>query len=145
MWEPSLGAGPQGPLPLKNDLPASISQLCVTISPPEAGDAIFLGGRKGSHRECVFRSLSHSRYWLLNCQTSRPALSASVARSGPCVSLHFLSVANTSLGQHGPAHGEGGFGSVSEEVGCHAEVTWSRAPGTSHWPQVRSGRLAPSF
>ena len=34
VWEPSLGAGPQGPLALQNDLPASASQLAVTLKSP---------------------------------------------------------------------------------------------------------------
>ena len=34
VWEPSLGAGPQGPSPLQNDLPASTSQLGVTLKSP---------------------------------------------------------------------------------------------------------------
>ena len=60
--------------------------------------------------------------WRLRRQTSRPAPTASVPESGPCVSLHFLSLGNTFLGQNSPAHGEGGCGSVSEGVGCHAGV-----------------------
>ena len=57
----SLGAGPQQPLSLKNDLPASASQPGVILSLQVAGDAIFLGGRKGSPREWIFRPLSHSK------------------------------------------------------------------------------------
>lgn len=77
--------------------------------------------------------------WLLRCQTSRPALRASIPDSGPCVSLHSQNLENTFLGQLGPTFEEGGCGSVSEGAGCHAGVTWLRAPGTSHGPQVRNG------
>ena len=61
VWEPSLSTGPQGPLPLPTDLPASASQAEVTLSPQAAGDAIFLGGRKGRPRELVFSPLSSSQ------------------------------------------------------------------------------------
>ena len=64
-----LGAGPQGPLPLKNDLQASAFQPHVTLSPQATGKAVFLGGRKGSLRVLVFMPLSHSM--CLDSQTSR--------------------------------------------------------------------------
>ena len=75
----------------------------------------------------------------LRSQTSRPAPRASILNSGPCVSLYSQSLANTFLGQLGPACGEGGCGSVPEGAGCHAGVTWLRAPGTSEGPPVTSG------
>ena len=51
----------------------------------------------------------------------------------------------TFLGQSGAAHEEEGCGSVSEGAGCHAGVTWSRAPCTSDGPQERSYGLAPCW
>ena len=51
----------------------------------------------------------------------------------------------TFLGQHSTAHGEGGCGSVSEGAGCHAGVTWPRAPGTSNRTPAKSGGPASSF
>ena len=51
----------------------------------------------------------------------------------------------TFLGQHSTAHGEGGCGSVSEGAGCHAGVTWPRAPGTSNGTPAKSGGPAPSL
>ena len=75
---------------------------------------------------------------LLRRQTSRPAPRASTPESGLCVSLYIPSLANTFLGQSGAAHEEEGCGSVSEGAGCHAGVTWSRAPCTSNGPQARS-------
>ena len=98
VWEPSLGAGPQGSLPLKNDLPASTSQPCVTLSPQAAGDTIFLGGRKVSPRSVFSGLYLTAGVWLLRCQTFRPAPKASIPESGRCVSLHFPSLANTFLG-----------------------------------------------
>ena len=56
MWEPSLGAWPQRPLPLKNDLQAGALQPYVTLSMQEDGKAIFLGGMKGIHSDCVLGS-----------------------------------------------------------------------------------------
>ena len=68
--------------------------------------------------------------WLLRRQTSGPAPKASIPESGPCVSLHFLSLANTFLGQRGPSHGEGGCRGVSERFRSHTGVIWSRVPNT---------------
>ena len=112
MWEPNLGAGPQGQLLLNNDIKASAFQPCVTLSTQETGKAIYLGGRKG-RRENVFRALLAAGVWLLRGQTTKPAPRASIPKSGPCVTLHFPSLANTLLGQRSTARGEGGFGSVS--------------------------------
>ena len=99
VWEPSLGAGTQWPLPLQNDLPARASQPGVTISPQTAGDAIFLGGRRAAPESgfpglCRAASVSLLRY-----QTSGPAPRALIPESGPCVCLHSASLANTFLGQ----------------------------------------------
>ena len=105
-------------LPLQNDLPASASQPGVTLSPPAS-------------------------VWLLRHQTSRPAPRASIPESGPGVCLPSASLASTFLGQRGPAHGEGGCGSASDGAGCHAGVTWPRAPGTSHGPPAKGGGPAP--
>ena len=97
-----------------------------------AGDAIFLGGRKGSP-ESGFSGLYHTAsVWPLRRQTSGPAPRASVPESGPRVSRHSARLANTFLGQRGPAHGEGGCGSASDGAGCHAGVTWLK--GTWHLP-----------
>ena len=46
---------------------------------------------------------------------AKPAPRASIPKSGPCVTLHFPSLANTFLGQRSTARGEGGFGSVSTQ------------------------------
>ena len=74
-----------------------------------------------------------------------PAPRASIPQSVPCVCLHFPSLASTFLGQRSPAHGEGGWGCMSEGAGCHAGVTCSRGPGTSHGPLARSGGLSPGL
>ena len=84
MWEPNLGAGPQGQLLLNNDIKASAFQPCVTLSTQETGKAIYLGGRKG-RRENVFRALLAAGVWLLRGQTTKPAPRASIPKSGPCV------------------------------------------------------------
>ena len=76
---------------------------CVTLSMQETGKAIFLGGRKGIHRECVFRPLFAASVLLLRRQTCRPAPRASIPESGLCVSLRILSLANIFLGQSGAA------------------------------------------
>ena len=57
VWEPNLGAGPQGQLLLNNNIKASTFQPCVTLSTQETGKAIYLGGRKGRW-ENVFSGLS---------------------------------------------------------------------------------------
>ena len=57
VWEPNLGAGPQGQLLLNNNIKASAFQPCVTLSTQETGKAIYLGGRKGRW-ENVFSGLS---------------------------------------------------------------------------------------
>ena len=74
--------------------------------------------------------------WLLRCQTSGPAPRASIPESGPRVSRHSASLANTFLGQRSPAHGEGGCGSVSDGAGCRAGVSWLE--GTWHLPWAPS-------
>ncbi|CAN0261134.1 unnamed protein product, partial [Rangifer tarandus platyrhynchus] len=63
----------------------------------------------------------------------------------PGVCLHSATLANTFLGQCSPAHGEGGSRSASEGAGCHAGVTWPRAPGTSHGPLARRGGPTPGM
>ena len=118
---------------------------CVTLSTQKTGKAIFLGGRKGIHRECVFRPLFAASVLLLRRQTCRPAPRASIPESGPCVSLRIPSLGNTFLGQSGAAHEEEGCRSVSEASGCHAGVTWSRAPCTSNGSQARSYGPAPCW
>ena len=144
MWEPYQGTGPQGLLPLiMTSMQAHSS--CVTLSTQETGKAIFLGGRKGIHRECVFRPLFAASLLLLRCQTCGPAPRTSIPESGPCVSLHIPSLANTFLGQRGAAHEEESCGSVSEGAGCHAGVTGSRAPCTSNGPQARSYEPVPRW
>ena len=93
--------------------------------------------------ESVFTPVSCSKCLRLRRQTSRPAPMASVPESGPCVSLHFLSLENTFLGQNSPAHGEGGCGSVSEGPRSHAGFTWLMATDTPHGDLERCGRLPP--
>lgn len=96
-----------------------------------------------SYTECVFRPLFAASVLLLRCQTCRPAPRTSIPESGPCVSLHIPSLANTFLGQRGASHEEEGCGSVSEGARWHAGVTWLRAPCTSIGPQESSYGLAP--
>lgn len=145
MWKPSLGAGTQGPLPLENDLQASTFQPCVTLSMQKADKAIFLGRRKGIHRDFVFRPLFAASVSLLRCQTSRPGLRVSIPESGPYVSLHFLRLANIFLGQSSIAQEESGCESVFEDTGCHTGVTWSRVPCNSDGPELRSCGPPPCF
>ena len=61
MWEPYTYTCTQRPLPLKTDFPTSTCQPDVTFSQKAAGQALFLGGRKGSPRDWVFRPPSHSK------------------------------------------------------------------------------------
>ena len=61
---------------------------CVTLSTQETGKAIFLGGRKGIHRECVFRPVFAASVLLLRRQTCRLALRASIPESGLCLPAH---------------------------------------------------------
>ena len=124
VWEPSLSVGPQGPMTLQNDLPASTSQLGVTLNPQAAGNAIFLGGRKGSPRELVFRPLPCNQCVAPQMPDLQTCSRASIPESEPGVCLQSASLSNTFLGQHGPAHREWGCGSTSEGARCHAGVTW---------------------
>ena len=106
----------------------------------------YLPWRKERQPQRVFSGLYlAASVSLLRRQTSRPTPRASIPELGPCVSLHFPSLANTILGQSGPAHEEAGCGSVSEGAGCHTVVTRSRAPCTSNGPQARSGGPPPGF
>ena len=130
VWDPILWAGPQGTLPLKTDLQASTFKQCVTLSTQEAGKAIFLRGREGIHRECVFRPLSCS-----NSFTSQrsyiQACPESLNSRVRVVCLRALSKpANTFLGHSSTAHEEIGYRSVSERAGCHNDVTSSRSSRT---------------
>ena len=104
-------------------------------------------GEKGKGKEAPENGFSDlfltASAWLLRRQNSRPGLRASILKSGPCVSLHFLSFANTFLGQCCPTHGEGGCGSVSEGPRSHAGFTWLMATDTPHGDLERCGRLPP--
>ena len=145
MWEPSLGAETQKPMPLKNDLQAGTFQSYMSLSMQESGKAIFLGGRKGIQRHCIFGLLIGSKCFASPISTYRPALRASIPESRLCVSLHVLSLANTFLGQSDTVNEESGCKSVSEEAGCHTGVTWPRSPCTCNRPQLRSCRSPPCF
>ena len=129
MWEPSLGTGPQGPLPLKNDLQTSSFKQCVTLCIQEAGKAIFLQGRKGIQR-VFFRPLSCS-----NSFTSQrsyiQACPESLNSRVRVVCLRALSnPANTFLGHSSTAQEEIGYRSVSERAGYHNDVTSLRSSRT---------------
>ena len=79
-------------------------------------------------RKSVFSGLYlAANVWLLRRQTSRSPLRASNPESRPCVSLHFLSLANIFLGQRGPTQGDAGCWSVSEGAGAILE-----SPGRGH-------------
>ena len=65
--------------------------------------------------------------------------------SGLCVSLHFLSLANTFIVQSGPAHEEAGSECVSERARFQTVVTWLRVPCTSNGPPGRSCGPPPCF
>ena len=116
----------------------------MTLSLQAAGNTIILGGRKGSPREWVFRPLSHIQcvdHQMPGLQACSQDLKSQV-RPGVC--LHSVTLANTFLGQHGPAHGEGSSGSASEGAGCHAGVTWPRAlaPPMGPWQGLAGRPLA---
>ena len=88
VWEPSLWSQPQGTLPLKTDLQASASKQCVTRSTQNAGKAIFLHGRKGIHRKCVFMPLScrnslASKTW--DIQACSEDLNYNQGHVSPCI------------------------------------------------------------
>ena len=53
-----LTVTPSREILLKNDLQSSIFKQLVALSTQNVGKAIFLWGRKGNNRECVFRHLS---------------------------------------------------------------------------------------
>ena len=145
VWKPSLGAGTQGPLPLENDLQASTFQPCVTLSMQKADKAIFLGRRKGIHRDFVFRPLFAASVSLLRCQTSRPRLRFSIPESGPYVSLHFLRLANIFLGQSSIAQEESGCESVFEDTGCHTGVNLVKGTLQLWWARAEELWASPLF
>ena len=131
VWEPSLGAEPQGPLPLKNDLPASTSQLGVTLSPQVSGNAFILGGRKGSPREWVFRPLSRSECVALQTPDlqacSQGLNSGDRAKCLPALCKPCKHIARSARSCP--------WGRRLQE--CVRGVTWPRAPGTAHEPPAR--------
>ena len=95
---------------MKNDLQASIFKLFVTLSMQKIGKAMFLRGRKGINRECVFRPLSGSIY-ILRCEISRLVQRTHLPESGQCFP------ANSELCKHiprshGNAHDQTGYGRV---------------------------------
>ena len=79
MWEPDLGSGPQGLLPVNNDIKARVFQLSVTLSMQETGKAIYLEGKKGRQQN-VFRAVLTAGVWLLRGGTSKPAPRASIPK-----------------------------------------------------------------
>ena len=95
----SLCSGPQQPLSLKNDLPASASQPGVKLSLQVAEDAIFLGGRKGSPESGFSGLYPTASVWPLRRQTSGPAPRASNLESESDACLHNVSLENIVLGQ----------------------------------------------
>ena len=112
MWEPNLGAGPQGQLLLNNDIKASAFQPCVTLSTRETGKAIYLGGRKG-RRENVFSGPS-SQLRFGSSEVRPPSLLPGPQFPGQGrVPPTPSGLANTFPGQRSTARGEGGFRSVS--------------------------------
>ena len=94
----------------------------MTLSPQAAGDAIFLEAVKEAPESGFSGLYLTASAWLLRRQTSGPAPKASIPESGPCVSLHFLSLANIFLGQSSIAQEESGCESVFEDTGCHTGV-----------------------
>ena len=66
VWGLSLRSKSQGKLRLKNDLQARAFKHCETLSTQNVGKAIFICGRKGINRECVFRPQSSK-----NCLASK--------------------------------------------------------------------------
>ena len=126
---PSLQSNHQGKLLLINGLQESIFKQCVTLSTQNPGKAMFLQGRKGINRECVFRPLSlriclYSKIWdLQTCPedpTSRARAECFPANSEPC---------NRIPRSHRNAHEETDYGRVSEHAWCHtALILWADIP-----------------
>lgn len=82
VWKPSPGGRDSGAIATGKWPQASTFQPCVTLSMQKADKAIFLGRRKGIHRDFVFRPLFAASVSLLRCQTSRPGLRVSIPESG---------------------------------------------------------------
>ena len=80
----------------------------MTLSPQKAGDAIFLEVVKEAPESGFSGLYLAASVWLLRCQTSGPALKASIPQSGPYVSLHFLSLLTTFLRHTATAREEAG-------------------------------------
>ena len=123
VWGPSLQSHPQGKVWVKKELQASTLQPCVSLSPQYAGKDIFLWGRNGIKRECVFRPRSSRNCLAFNTGDLQTFPEDLTFKSRQCVSLHFLSLINSFLGHTATAHEDAGCGSVFESAGCYTVFT----------------------
>ena len=123
VWGPSLRSHPQGEVQVKKDLQASAFQQYVSLSSQCAGKDIFLRGRKGIKRECVFRPLSSRNCLAFNTGDLQTFPEDLNFKSRQCVSRHIPSLVNTFLGHTATAHEEAGCRSMFESGGCHTVFT----------------------
>ena len=126
-----MGAGPQGPLPLKNDLQASAFKQCVTLCTQEAGKT--LSSRKEKHPESVFQASILQQ--LFSQKSDIQAYPEGLNFQVRAICLRALSEpSNTFLGHKSTACEEAGYRSVFERAGCHTHVTSSKSPSTVRTP-----------
>ena len=80
--------------------PSKPFQQCVSLSPLYAGKDIFLWGRKGIKRECVFRPLSGRDCLASNTGDLQTFPEDLIFKSRQCVSRHIPSLVNTFFRPH---------------------------------------------
>ena len=111
---------------------------CVTLSSQDTGKPIFLQGRKGIHRECVFKPLScrnslASKTWTL--QVYPEDLNSRVCAM--CLGA-FSHLSNTYLGDTSTAHEKADCRNVSQNAGSLTVITSVRWHSTVNRPKNRS-------
>ena len=103
--------------------PSKPFQQYVSLSLLYAGKDIFLRGRKGIKRECVFRPLPSRNCLASNTGDLQTFAEDLTFKSRQRVSRHIPSLVNTFLGHTATAHKEAGCRSIFESAGCHTVLT----------------------
>lgn len=133
-----LATAPSGNYHRKLMSKRALFKHCVTLSSQDTGKPIFLQGRKGIHRECVFKPLScrnslAPKAWTLQFCSEDLNLRVCAVCLGA-----FSHLSNTYLGDTGTAHEEADCGNMSQSAGSLTVVTSVRWHSTVNRPKDRS-------
>lgn len=85
VWGTSLLSQHHKKLLLRHDRQANGFKQCVTLSSQNTGKVLFLRGRKGINRECVFRPLSMKNCLDSNKRALQPSQRTELPESGQCL------------------------------------------------------------